>query len=303
MFHITNPKEHVKIFQALASPVRIEILELLNKNPDKNINELASAMNITSSALTAHIKLLSDCGLINVKLVPIRHGTQKLCSLAEKQILVELMSDISKHQFHELELNVGQYTNYKVNPTCGLGTYTGLIGDLDGPQYFAYPQRYEAEIVWYTDGYITYTFPNPLSESQHLEEIQITMEISSEAPGAVIDFPTNIDFYINDIKIGRYICPGELFDRHGRLTPAWWQKNFGQYGRLRILTVNSEGTLFNGEEASNVKLQDLGIKFNGQITLKISCEDRSDYIGGITLFGKRFGDHPQGIRMRALYTE
>lgn len=303
MFYITNILENQKIFQALSSSVRLNIINLLHKGSEMSINDLARALGLTNSALTAHVKILSDCGLIKIRFSPQKHGTQKLCSLAEDKILIELIDRNCDKSFYDVELNVGQYTNYEVNPPCGLSTVNNIIGGLDGPQFYTYPDRFNAEIIWFTDGSVTYTFPNPLKQTQTLLELQITMEIAGEAPGAVVDFPTNIDYYLNGLHVGRYLCPGEFFDRQGRLSPDWWPRNFGQYGMLRIITINDEGTFFNGIPASEVTLKDLDIQYNGDYQLTISCKDRAESIGGITLFGKRFGDHTQGIRMRSIYSE
>ena len=66
MRHITNPDECRDLFKALGSDVRIDILNLLMKNRQMNLNEIATALGITNGALTNHIKLLEGSGLISI---------------------------------------------------------------------------------------------------------------------------------------------------------------------------------------------------------------------------------------------
>ena len=58
MLHITSLDEGLKVFKALGSDVRIEIVKLLLKNKEMSMNELASELSITNGALTNHIKKL-----------------------------------------------------------------------------------------------------------------------------------------------------------------------------------------------------------------------------------------------------
>ena len=116
-----------------------------------------------------------------------------------------------------------------------------------------------------------------------------------------MDYPTSADITVNGIKVGSDYLPGERFDRKGRLTPSWWKANFGQYGWLKLYTINEEGTFFNGEKVSDVSLNDLKLYERKTIELKISCLSSKESEGGITLFGKNFGDQSQGIKLRVIY--
>lgn len=62
MIYITNLQDKLKLFEALASPVRLRIVELLHDGEEMNINELSKKLNLTNSALTMHIQKLYDCG-------------------------------------------------------------------------------------------------------------------------------------------------------------------------------------------------------------------------------------------------
>lgn len=303
MIYINNLKENLKLFEALASPIRLQIIELLHHGNEMNINELAKSLNLTNSALTMHIQKLSNCGLIRVKLSSVMRGTQKLCSLTDDRILIELVDKEGAGNFYETELDVGQYADYSINPTCGMSDRNALLGPLDDPQVFSYPERFHANIIWYTDGYVSYRFPNKLLPTQIPQELQISLEISGEAPGAVENFPSEIQLIVNDMLLGVYSCPGELFDRKGRYTPDWYNVNFGQYGRYKVLSVNREGTFLDGLAIGNTTIEQLNLSHHNDIVFKLDCRSQTEKNGGVTLFGKEFGDYNQGVKMRMFYKE
>jgi len=66
MLHIKTLDEGLELFKALGSNIRIEIIKLLRENNGMNMNDLATALNVTNGALTSHIKKLQDCGLISI---------------------------------------------------------------------------------------------------------------------------------------------------------------------------------------------------------------------------------------------
>ncbi len=303
MIVVNNAQESLSLFEALASPVRLQIIGLLHGGEEMNINEIAKHVNLTNSALTMHIQKLADCGIIRIRLSALSRGTQKLCSLTEDKILIELVDKMSNDNFYETELEVGQYSEYSINPTCGLADLYSLICDFDSPQVFSYPERFQAHIVWFTEGYVTYRFPNKLRTYQRPEELQISMEISGEAPGASNHFPSDIHFIVNGIDVGTYICPGEYFDRRGRYTPDWWSSNFGQYGRIKNLSIDRYGTSLDGLHIGDTTIEDLHLEKNEHISFTVDCRDQSNYHGGVNLFGTGFGDYNQGIRCRLFYSE
>ncbi len=303
MIYVNNLEDNLKLFEALASPVRLKIIEMLKNGGEMNINDIAKRLNLTNSALTMHIQKLSDCGVIRIHLTTYTRGTQKLCSLMEDKMLIELVDKMSDEAFYETELEVGQYADYAINPTCGLATPTGHIAEFDNPQAFSYPERFQAHMLWFTDGYITYRFPNKLLAHQKPKDLQISFEISGEAPGAVELFPSDIHFLLNGIDVGMYECPGEFFERKGRYTPNWWNENFGQYGRLKVLSVNRDGTYLDGLFIGRTTISDLQLEKRENLSFTVDCRITGKHNGGVNLFGSGFGDYNQGIRCRLFYNE
>ena len=302
MIHITNLKEGLAYFKALSSDVRIEILELLAKHNQLNMQDIANKLNLTSGTITMHVKKLADCGLIEVNSIPGKQGIQKMCYLPKDKIIIDIGNETADNTY-EAEIGVGHYTNYKITPTCGLATKDKLIGEVDDVRYFADPERFNADILWLTSGFIEYQMPNYLKVDESLEEIQVTFEISSEAPGICNNWPSNIYFKINDHDLGYWVSPGDFGATKSTLTPSWWFPNWNQHGLLKLLSINDFGTFIDGLKISDTTLSDLDINHRSAITFRMEVPEDSKHVGGLTLFGKEFGNYGQGIQIRYLYNK
>ena len=181
MLYIKDLEEGVELFKALGSELRINIIQMLLKNREMNMNEIAGRLNITNGALTSHIKKLEDVGLIQVNVDVSGHGNQKVCRVKQERLLVDIVpaAEYGKVGFYEAEIPVGQYGRYEVYPTCGISTTVKLIGEVDDPRYFAHPDRINAGILWFSRGYVEYLIPNVLPAAQKIDEITFSMELSS----------------------------------------------------------------------------------------------------------------------------
>ena len=301
MLHITSLNEGLEIFKALGSDMRVEILNLLLENNNMNMNELASRLNITNGALTGHIKKLENCGLITISNEAAGHGNQKICSVHLDKILIELDKKNENENVYNTELKVGHYSNYKINPTCGLASSTALIGEVDDARYFEHPDRYNADILWFTKGYVEYVIPNFIPASQRITQITISAELSSEAPGINEDWPSDISFYLNDVCIGTWTSPGDFGDVKGLFTPDWWFPNWNQYGLLKLLVINKKGTFIDGLKISDVTIDSFHLDYRSGIRFRMSVDDDAEHIGGLTIFGKTFGNYGQDIKVNIHY--
>lgn len=302
MLHIKSLDEGLEIFKALGSNVRVEIIKILRENNGMNMNDLATALNITNGALTSHIKKLDECGLISISSESAGHGNQKICSVHLDKILIDLDSQEEDANVYQTELKVGHYSNYDVYPTCGLASSTTVIGEVDDTRYFAHPDRYAADILWFTKGYVEYIIPNFIPFSQKIDKITISTELSSEAPGVNDVWPSDISFYINDTFVGSWTSPGDFGDVKGIFTPDWWFPNWNQYGLLKLLVINKHGTFMDGLQISGVTIQDLNLTDKSSIRLRIAVNDESAHIGGLTIYGKNFGNYNQDINVRINYS-
>lgn len=301
MIHITSLDDGLETFKALGSDTRIQILNILLENEQMSMNQLATELNISNGALTGHIKKLEECGLINISNESAGHGNQKMCSVTQDRIIVDIKKPIDYKNVFETEIKVGQFSRHQVWPTCGIATSESVIGEFDDIRYFNHPDRFTANILWFTKGYVEYTIPNLVPSNQRITQLSISAELSSEAPGIDNNWPSDISFYINDTKIGMWTSPGDFGDVHGMFTPQWWPQNWNQYGLLKLLVINDYGTYIDGLKISDVSTLSLHLDYSSDIRLRLAVENDSEHVGGITLYGKSFGNYDQDIRVAINY--
>uniref|UniRef100_UPI003FEF8EEA ArsR/SmtB family transcription factor n=1 Tax=Roseburia hominis TaxID=301301 RepID=UPI003FEF8EEA len=301
MIHITSLDDGLETFKALGSDTRIQILNILLEKEQMSMNQLATELNISNGALTGHIKKLEECGLINISNESAGHGNQKMCSVTQDRIIVDIKKPIDYKNVFETEIKVGQFSRHQVWPTCGIATSESVIGELDDIRYFNHPDRFTANILWFTKGYVEYTIPNLIPSNQRITQLSISAELSSEAPGIDNNWPSDISFYINDTKIGMWTSPGDFGDVHGMFTPQWWPQNWNQYGLLKLLVINDYGTYIDGLKISDVSTLSLHLDYSSDIRLRLAVENDSEHVGGITLYGKSFGNYDQDIRVAINY--
>ena len=301
MIHITSLDDGLETFKALGSDTRIQILNILLENEQMSMNQLATELNISNGALTGHIKKLEECGLINISNESAGHGNQKMCSVTQDRIIVDIKKPIDYKNVFETEIKVGQFSRHQVWPTCGIATSESVIGEFDDIRYFNHPDRFTANILWFTKGYVEYTIPNLIPSNQRITQLSISAELSSEAPGIDNNWPSDISFYIHDTKIGMWTSPGDFGDVHGMFTPQWWPQNWNQYGLLKLLVINDYGTYIDGLKISDVSTLSLHLDYNSDIRLRLAVENDSEHVGGITLYGKSFGNYDQDIRVAINY--
>lgn len=304
MLHVKNLDEGLEIFKALGSELRINIIKLLQENHEMNMNELATSLGITNGALTSHIKKLEESGIIQVMTERGSHGNQKVCKVAVDKIVVDVESEENEEyqNIYNTEVKVGHYSDYEVYPTCGLATSQAIVGEVDDPRYFSHPDRINAGILWFTKGYIEYIIPNLLPSATKIDQITVSLEISSEAPGINNDWPSDISILLNDVKIGTWTSPGDYGDVQGIFTPDWWFPNWNQYGLLKMIVINKKGTFVDGLKISDVTINEFNLDYKSTVRFKFEIEEDAKNVGGITIFGSEFGNYNQDIKVRIAYS-
>lgn len=289
------------VCKALSSELRIDIIKLLNKHHKMNLNELSECLGVTNGAMTSHIKILLESGIIDIEHTSGKRGSQKTCSLKENQFLINLNNQKKCKNSYETEIPIGQYSNYLASPTCGICTTSAIIGEVDDNRYFDSPMHVDAGILWLSKGFLEYRIPNYLKMGQTPTELQFSFEISSEAPGTQENWPSDIYFYFNDIPLGYWTSPGDFGNKRGFYSPNWWPSYWNQYGLLKLLSINATGTYLDGQQISNVTIQSLKLDSKSELKLKFAVMEQSKHIGGMTLFGKGFGNHNQNIKVQVTY--
>jgi len=304
MLHIKSLDEGLGVFKALGSELRINIVKLLLDNREMNMNELAASLGVTNGAITSHMKKLEESGIVKVLTEHSGHGNQKICRVNVDKILIEVETEETDHDqnIYNTEVPVGHYSDYEVYPTCGISTNKALIGEVDDSRYFAHPERINAKIFWFTKGYVEYIIPNLLPSATKIDQLTLSMEISSEAPGVNSDWPSDITFFLNDVKIGTWTSPGDFGDVRGIFTPDWWFPNWNQYGLLKMISINKKGTYLDGLKISDVNINQFALDYRSTIRFKLQVAEDAKNVGGLTIFGSDFGNYNQDIKIRISYS-
>lgn len=74
-------KKRRDVFQAIADPTRRDILGLIAKEP-LNLNSIAENFEMSRPAISQHIKVLDESGLIGIR----KKGRQRFCHIRPQKI-------------------------------------------------------------------------------------------------------------------------------------------------------------------------------------------------------------------------
>ncbi|GIO69072.1 helix-turn-helix domain-containing protein [Paenibacillus sp. FSL M7-1455] len=300
-------RDSLSLFAALASDTRIKMVEMLSREP-LNIKEMAQKLGISSAIVTKHVQQLKEAGIIDTEISSGKRGMQKKCFLVlDRLTLVFKPSGSTDEIIHpdqngySVSIPVGHYVSYQVKPTCGLASEAKLIGMRDDPRYFAEPEHVHAQHLWFASGYVEYQIPNYMVESKLLTDIRISLEICSEAPGYDENWPSDILFSVGGVEVCKWTSPGDFGSVRGKLTPLWWDQGSTQHGLLKTLWINADGTFMDGVRLSRVTIQDIPIAPAKPIRFRISSPEDAKYPGGVSLFGRNFGNYEQDIEVQIRY--
>lgn len=289
------------VMKGLASDPRIAILRYLGGS-SCSVNEIAKALGMPPSTATMHVNILEEAGLVHTELKPATRGLQKICARTYDRVVVVLpRGELPADNVIDISMPIGMYVDCQVEPTCGLASETGIIGQFDDFNTFYDPGRVNAQLLWFKQGYVEYRFPNRLPPQSTLKSLQISLEICSEAPLHSDEWLSDITLWINAVEIGTWTSPGDFGGTRGALTPSWWEEWNSQYGLLKMWKVNQVGSFVDGNMVSNVTLSDLRIGHSGYISVRIGVKPDAANVGGLNIFGRAFGNYPQDIVMRMVY--
>ncbi|MCW3778148.1 ArsR/SmtB family transcription factor [Levilactobacillus namurensis] len=285
-------------FSALDNPIRLEIINLLSKSK-MNVKEIATAVGLSSTITIMHLNKLEAAHIIRTE----KHGNQRISILTVDNITIHFPKQLYvPYKKYEFNLPIGQYTNYQVKPTCGLAGQTGFIGQVDNPKYFMNPERTDAGMLWFSEGFVEYTVPNYLTSEQQIKMIEFTVELSSEFPFSNNNWLSDITIALAGKTLGTWTSPGDFSDVRGKYTPEWVYNDMNQYGLLKTIRISEYGSFIDGHHFSDVKISDINTHRDNW-TLRFSVPQTAKHCGGCTIFGKHFGNYNQDIRFRTYYQE
>lgn len=291
----------LKILKPLASEARLKILELLG-NGVYNVTEISEALQLPASTTVLHIHALENAGLVKTELRPAARGLQKVCRRNYDGVVFEF----TRHkpppeQSYEVSMPVGAYVDFQVAPTCGLNSEDGIIGLFDDPRSFYEPDHIRAQLLWFRQGYVEYHFPNRVPPNAIVDSLQLSLEICSEAPRSHPDWLSDITLWINGREIGAWTSPADFGGERGLLTPPWWDERDSQYGLLKVWKVDDAGSYVDGFQISGVNLGNLDLIAHDHIAVRIGVKAEARNVGGLNIFGRKFGNYPQDILLRVQY--
>ena len=101
------------VFQAIADPTRRQIIGMLAQQP-LNLNAIAEKFDVTRQAVSLHVKILEECGLLIVR----QQGRERFC-----EAKLDRLSEVSEW--------VGQYRQYWNTKFNSLDKYLKKIQSKD----------------------------------------------------------------------------------------------------------------------------------------------------------------------------
>ncbi len=290
------------VYESLASLTRLKIINFL-KDEKKSVSDIASFLGISTAITTRHIQKMEDAGLVDSERGTGKNRNKKMVFLKVDSIHIAFPEKIyPAYEVYSTDLKIGHFTDFKVLPTCGIATTKNIIGKTDDPKFFMDSQRVDASLLWLSDGYIEYKIPNFIKDFQNPQLLEISFEIASEFPVSNNSWPTDVTIHINNLNVATITIPGNFSDVRGVYTPSWWNNEFSQYGLLKHLRINKNDTGVEGEKTSDVTIDDLDLHSQSFIKIRFSIEKNAINKGGITLFGRGFGNHDQNIIINTYYT-
>lgn len=101
------------VFQAIADPTRRKIIGMVAKQP-LNLNSVAENFQVSRPAISKHIKILTECGLIEIK----QQGRERFCEakldkLNEVSHWVEQYRQFWEQKLDALEIYLNELQNKK----------------------------------------------------------------------------------------------------------------------------------------------------------------------------------------------
>lgn len=242
---IERPEKLASIARALSSQVRLDVLAALAKR-SMNVGELAKLLDVPVSSMALALRTLEEADLIMSDTQPGSHGVLKICSRKLDTISISLIPSAVQDgpQPLVLDMPIGGYSLAEgIQPTCGLLSATRPLGPLDLPRLFYSTQRFDAQLIWFQQGFLEYRFSTIDSfVDMSIDWLEVSFEACSEAPMYRDPWPSDICVEINGKRLGVWTCPSDCGGRKGHLTPDWWDLSSTQFGFLKTWRIDHTGS-------------------------------------------------------------
>jgi len=101
------------VFQAIADPTRRAIIGMIAKQP-ANVNTIADRFDVSRQAISLHLKILAECGLLSMK----QQGRERICEARLEKL-------------HEVNEWVTQYKQFWTQKLDALENYLNNLDNDD----------------------------------------------------------------------------------------------------------------------------------------------------------------------------
>ena len=92
--HLHIMKARRDVYQAIADPTRRAIINMISSKP-QNVNSIAEEFDVSRQAISLHVKILTDCGLIVIR----QQGRDRFCE-AQLDKLSEVSVWVDQYRQH-----------------------------------------------------------------------------------------------------------------------------------------------------------------------------------------------------------
>lgn len=70
------------VFQAIADPIRRDIIELLAEEP-RTVNSVAEQFDVSRPAISKHLRILHECGIVEYE----QKGRERFCQVQPRELI------------------------------------------------------------------------------------------------------------------------------------------------------------------------------------------------------------------------
>ena len=299
---LSDDEQIEKIGKAISDKVRRKIIKMSTEG-SYSVMEIAERLNMPVSTVSFHLKILKEAGFIQILPNPTKRGNEKIISQYISLVRMDFrLFHEQKTNLKTLEIPLGSYSDFRVDPPCALADSTGLLIGWDKPEAFYSTKRFNAQLLSFTKGYVEYKVPVFELEGNRLVGFALSLELCSECPMYNNDWKSDITFWLNDVELCTYHSMGDYGDRPGKNTPSFWPANASQYGMLKKIRVGENGTYLDETKVSDVTISDCNLS-GILIKFRIGIKDDAKYAGGVNIFGHAFGDTDQNIIIELAYVK
>lgn len=288
-----------RLSHALSSPERIDILRGLSLC-SATIGEIASKHNLPISSVSRHMDVLENAELVRVSYRPTKKGHMKYYSQNLYGFHVSVINETEKQEPDEAyvaELPVGMFSDVNATPPCGMVNAHSVIGETDNPSVFFLPERVAAERIWFTTGHVSYRFPL-YTPRRTYSRLSFSFEICSETFFFNPNWPSDVTVSVNDEDVATIFLAGDFGGRLGKYTSDVWSVRSSQFGLLKQVDITPTGVFVDQAlVSSEITFDKLNLFARDSVKLSFAVKETAVHKGGLNLFGKNYGDYPQGIVM------